>query len=138
MVRHSRARRSDCPIGFTLDIFGDRWSLLILRDVLTRAKSRFREFAAEERIATNVLAERLERLEGAGLLTRANDPSDARQFVYRPTRAAIDLLPVVVEMAYWGAMHDPETGAPREFVEAYEADRQALLAGMRAALTAGS
>ncbi len=135
MPREARKRRSDCPIGFTLDIVGDRWSLLVMRDVLMRGKSRFRELAAEEGIASNILSERLARLEAAGLLERRPDPADGRQVQYRPTSAGIELMPLVVEMAFWGAVHDPATGAPAEFVQAYRADRDALIAGMKAALS---
>jgi DNA-binding HxlR family transcriptional regulator len=134
MKHAQRQRRSDCPIGFTLEIIGDRWSLLILRDVLTRGKTRFRDFASDEGIATNVLSDRLSRLEDAGVLERKADPADGRQVVYKPTGAGIAMLPLVVEMAYWGVTHDPRTGAPAQFVSAYESDRNALIAGMRGAL----
>ncbi|MBX3579709.1 MAG: helix-turn-helix transcriptional regulator [Rhizobiaceae bacterium] len=136
MKHAKRERRSDCPIGFTLDIVGDRWSLLILRDVLTLGKTRFRDFASEEGIASNVLSERLSRLEEAGVLERKADPADGRQIIYSPTPAGIALLPLVVEMAYWGATHDPQTGAPAQFIAAYQSDRNSLIAGMRAALAA--
>lgn len=131
MVTTPSPPRSGCPINFGLEIFGDRWSLLVLRDVLMQGKCRFREFAeSEERIATNVLAERLARLERAGLLVRSRDSSDGRQFIYQPTEAGRRLLPVLVEMAYWGATHDPATSAPAAFATGYEQDRDGLLAAL--------
>lgn len=130
MAALPRSRRSDCPIGFTLDIVGDRWSLLIMRDLLTRGKSRFRELAADEGIATNVLAERLERLVRAGIVDGNTDVTDRRQITYSPTEAGLALLPVIVEMACWGAAHDPVTGAPPGFAEACRRDRDHLMASI--------
>ena len=88
-----RRRRSDCPIHFALETFGDRWTLLVLRDVLLKGRSTYTDFLmAEEGIATNILADRLTSLQRDGLLARA--PGGR----YRPTTKAIDLLPVLVEM----------------------------------------
>lgn len=130
MAARQKIRRSDCPIGFTLDIVGDRWSLLIMRDLLTRGKSRFRELAADEGIATNVLAERLRRLVAMGIIVGAADEADRRQVAYRPTESGLALLPLVVEMACWGANHDPHTGAPPGFAEACRGNRERLLTSM--------
>lgn len=100
--------RSHCPIAFALEIFGDRWTLLVLRDLLFKGKKRYKEFlASEEEIATNVLAERLRRLEREGLVTRLRPPGGGRQFVYRPTAKALDLLPVLLEISVWSAKYDP-------------------------------
>ena len=130
-------RRSDCPISFGLDLFGDKWTLLILRDLLLRGKSKFGEFlGSEEKIASNILADRLERLESSGLITKADDESDRRQSLYRATKKGSDLLPVLVELAYWGASHDPKTGAPKEFVKAYRLDRNGMLKKLKAGIKA--
>lgn len=135
MVRTPRAPRSGCPINFGLEIFGDRWTLLILRDLLMQAKSTFKEFqASEEAIASNILAERLLRLEQAGLITRHVMEADGRQVRYEPTQACRKLLPVLVEMAYWGATHDAHTAAPKTFTKAYEADREGLIKALASAL----
>ena len=137
MPENQPSRRSDCPISFGLDLFGDKWTLLILRDLLLRGKSRFVEFlASEERIASNILADRLARLEGSGLITKAGDKSDRRQSLYRATQKGADLLPVLVELAYWGASHDPKTGAPKEFARAYRLDRSGLLKKLKAGIKA--
>jgi DNA-binding HxlR family transcriptional regulator len=120
--------RSHCPINYGVEIFGDRWTLLILRDLLLKGKSRFKDFqSTEERIATNILADRLERLTRFGLVTGERVAGDSRQIRYRPTPKGRALLPVLVEMAYWGAKHDPLTAAPRSFVAAYEEDRAGLV-----------
>jgi len=132
MVTPPSPPRSSCPINFGLEIFGDQWTLLILRDLLIQGKSTFREFqASDEGIASNILSERLKRLEAAGLVTRAISETDRRVSVYRPTEAARDLIPVLVEMSYWGATHDAATGAPPAFTAAYRADRAGLIAAIR-------
>jgi DNA-binding HxlR family transcriptional regulator len=128
MVRTPRSPRSRCPINFGLEIFGDKWTLLILRDILLVGKRSFMEFqASEEKIASNILSERLVRLEDAGLVRRYGVSEDARQIHYLPTEAGRKLMPVLVELAYWGAKHDPQTAAPKPFVRGYERDRGGLL-----------
>jgi DNA-binding HxlR family transcriptional regulator len=135
MVDHQEQRRSGCPISFGLDTFGDKWTLLILRDLLLKGKNRFREFlASEEMIASNILADRLARLEQAGLVVRLNDHNDRRQVIYRATRAGASLLPVLVELAYWGATHDHKSAAPPEFVNAYRTNRSGLLKRLKAGM----
>ena len=122
-------KKSLCPINYGLEIFGDRWTLLVLRDLLLRGRRRFSELAAcEERIATNILTDRLKRLERHGILNRREDQADRRQLVYEPTEKGLTLVPVLLEIAAWGATHDPETGAPPDFAAAYYADRDRLIA----------
>ncbi|MGO7039024.1 winged helix-turn-helix transcriptional regulator [Rhizobium acaciae] len=131
MIKPPHKPRSCCPINFGLELFGDKWTLLLLRDLLVVGKSTFKQFLqSEEGIATNILSERLSRLECAGLVTRAAHPADKRHAVYTPTGAGRKLLPVLVEMAYWGATHDAATAASPEFVKAYESDRDGLLRSM--------
>lgn len=132
-VRTPGVPKSGCPINFGLEIFGDQWSLLILRDMLIAGKRSFKEFqASDEGIASNILTDRLKRLEGCGLITRETLARDRRQVVYQPTAAGRALLPVLVEMSYWGATHDPATGAPAGFVAAYAADRDGLIRAIAA------
>jgi len=124
-------RRSGCPISISLEIFGDRWSLLIVRDLMFKGLKRFGEFAAAgEGIASNVLADRLERLECAEIITRAPDPDDARKVVYRLTRKGIELAPMLIEMVLWSARHEG-TDAPPEQVRAMKMDREAFIASLR-------
>lgn len=133
MVTTPSSPRSDCPINFGLEIFGDRWTLLVLRDLLIKQKRTFGELqSSDEAIATNILADRLKRLECCGLVERTTSTVDGRVMIYTPTEAARDLVPVLVEMSYWGATHDPGTGAPAEFRAAYRTDRAGLIAAIRA------
>ncbi|NJM81978.1 MAG: helix-turn-helix transcriptional regulator [Tabrizicola sp.] len=124
MVTAPSPPRSGCPIHLGPEIFGDRFSLLILRDVVLHGKRRFSEFLTSgEGIATNIPTARLSRLEAAGLLRRTTLPGDRRGVIYAPTEAAVALVPALVELAFWGATHDAATAAPAEFVAAYRADR---------------
>ena len=107
-------RRSDCPTNFAVQAFGDGWSLLVVRDLMFKGKRTFAEFAAsEERIATNVLADRLRSLQLAGIVRRDGDGRSTR---YSLTRKGIDLLPLMVEMILWSARHDAHTATPATFV----------------------
>ncbi len=116
-AKKDNRRRSDCPISYALDIFGDKWSLLIIRDMLFKQKRHFGQFAdAEEKVSTNILADRLARLEVEGLVTKTPDPENGRQFVYALTPKALDLTPMLIEMILWSAKYDPRTAADSEFV----------------------
>jgi DNA-binding HxlR family transcriptional regulator len=127
-----KGRRSGCPISVSLELFGDRWSLLVLRDILFGSRRYYGEFLdAGEGISTNILAERLERLEAAGLLTRTRDPADRKRHEYGLTEKGLDTLPILIEMILWGAMHDPETAAPPEFLRRIRTDREGLIEEIR-------
>lgn len=111
-------RRSNCPLNVALEFFGDKWSLLILRDMLVLGKSRYSEFLnSPEAISTNILASRLRKLEGCGLLEKLADPQDRKTSVYLPTELGVSLLPVIVELIRWGTENLPNTGTP-DFVRA--------------------
>jgi DNA-binding HxlR family transcriptional regulator len=104
--------RSGCPINLTLELLGDRWSLLILRDMIFGGRRRFRELLrSEERIASNILADRLKTLVEAGLLTRGGDPSHKQKAVYSLTEQAIELVPVFAQIGAWGSRWLPVTEA---------------------------
>ena len=94
--------RSDCPIAASLDILGDRWTMLILRDMLLGGKSQFGEFAAEEGVATNILADRLATLVDRGIIDKVPDEADRRKFHYRVLAPGVELLPVIAELVVWG------------------------------------
>lgn len=99
--------RSDCPISCSLDVFGDKWSLLIIRDVMLRGKASYSEFLeSEEKIATNILANRLSVLEAEGILSKQVSPANRSKFLYSLTPKGIDLLPVVIEIMDWGAKYN--------------------------------
>src|SRR5438445_6998523 len=105
-------RRSGCPVSITLEMFGDRWSLLIIRDLMVRGLRTFREFQESgEGIATNILADRLQKLQAAGIITAEEEKTDGRRVNYRLTEKGIDLAPVLLELLIWAARHE-ETGAP--------------------------
>jgi DNA-binding HxlR family transcriptional regulator len=90
----------------SLEVFGDKWSLLIIRDIMFAGKRHFRELLqSEEKIASNILTDRLNKLERDGLLTKSPDPEHKQKYVYRLTEAGIDLLPVLVEIGNWSLRH---------------------------------
>jgi DNA-binding HxlR family transcriptional regulator len=125
-------RRSDCPLSVSLDMFGDRWSLLIIRDLMFKDRHEFRDFlGAEEGIATNVLSDRLRRLEGHGIVARAPHPFDARKVHYRLTKKGLDLAPVLIEMIIWAATHE-KTAAPPSVTLRMMRDRRGVIAELRA------
>lgn len=127
MTRHGTEASPACPVTYALEIFGDRWTLLVLRDIILEARSRYRDvLAANPGLATNVLADRLKRLERRGILSKQSDPSDARQYVYKPTEAAIALIPMLVEMIVWSAKQGAN-GVSAQFLERFETDRDALI-----------
>ncbi|WP_238325565.1 winged helix-turn-helix transcriptional regulator [Leptospira inadai] len=108
---------SHCPIAFASDIFFDRWSPLILRDILFKNKRYYNEFLeSEESISTNILASRLLYLEQTGLLYKSQDPRNSKRFVYYPTSKCLDLIPIFFEIIRWSARHDPETETPKAFI----------------------
>lgn len=120
-------RRSSCPLSISLDIFGDRWSLLIVRDLLVRGYRTFSEMEHDgDGIATNILADRLRKLEAAGIL--GMEPgSDGRSSVYRLTEKGVALAPVMLELLIWAARHEA-TGAPCEVIDHLAQNREGVLA----------
>jgi DNA-binding HxlR family transcriptional regulator len=126
-----RSRRSGCPISTCLDIFGDRWSLLVVRDLMFSGLRTFSEFsAAGEGIATNILADRLKRLEDEGIIARSRGDDDGRTVRYRLTEKGLDLAPVLVEMVLWAARHE-RTDAPPAVVRRMRHEKQKFIADAR-------
>ncbi|MHA7969661.1 winged helix-turn-helix transcriptional regulator [Rhizobium sp. CAU 1783] len=101
------SHRSGCPINLTLEVLGDRWSLIVIRDVMFGNRRHFRELLqnSEEGIASNILADRLKKLVEKGLLTRVDDPSHKQKAIYSLTEMSIDLVPLFAEMGAWGRRH---------------------------------
>jgi DNA-binding HxlR family transcriptional regulator len=123
--------RSGCPVSVSLEVLGDRWSLLIIRDLMVRGYKRYGEFQASgEGIATNILADRLRKLEKTGIVASERDPADARQLDYRLTEKGIDLAPVLLDLLIWGARHE-KTGAPCVVIEQIARNRERVLAETR-------
>ena len=100
--------RSNCPISFSLDVLGDKWTLLILRDLVFAGKSTYGEFLqSEEKVATNILANRLAALESQGFISKTVAADKKSKFTYRLTDNGLDLLPLLMEITLWGAKHSP-------------------------------
>ncbi len=119
--------KSHCPVNFALETFGDTWSLLIVRDIVFWGKRTYGEFLdSGEGIATNVLAARLAHLEKKGILVKGPHETDKRKEVYALTEKGLALIPILLEMSGWSALHDPDTTAPRQFVDAVYADRDKM------------
>jgi DNA-binding HxlR family transcriptional regulator len=124
-------RRSGCPISTALEVLGDSWSLLIVRDLMFKGLHTFNEFLnAGEGIASNILSERLARLMSAGIITRRRDPRDARRHIYQLSEKGIDLAPSLVEIVLWSARYE-DTDAPEHVLHEMRADRERFLAGVR-------
>jgi len=128
-------RRSECPLNASVEMLGDRWSLLIIRDMMLRGFRSYREFMeCYEGIATNILADRLRKLVGYGIIATEPDPADGRRVVYSLTPKGIDLAPVLTEMVLWAAAHE-DTGN-QALVRQMRADKEKFLAGVRQRLAA--
>jgi DNA-binding HxlR family transcriptional regulator len=128
VARPKSQRRSGCPVSIALDLFGDRWSLLLVRDMMVRGYRTFREFQRSgEGIATNILADRLQKLEAAGIIVSEAATKDARSTHYRLTEKGIALAPLVLEMLLWSARHE-QTEAPKAVIDHMEQNRAAVLA----------
>ncbi|HTF22430.1 MAG TPA: helix-turn-helix domain-containing protein [Candidatus Limnocylindria bacterium] len=126
----SPKRRSGCPLNASVEILGDRWSLLIIRDMMLRGFRSYKEFLESyERIATNILADRLRKLVAHGIITTEQDLSDGRKLIYSLTRKGIDLAPVFTEMVLWAAGHE-DTGN-QALVRLIQKDKEKFLAEVR-------
>jgi DNA-binding HxlR family transcriptional regulator len=105
--RPPASRRSGCPLNASLEMVGDRWSLLIVRDMMLRGAETFAELLnRHERIATNILADRLRGLTSAGIVDARSHPGDGRKKIYRLTKKGIKLAPVLTELALWASAHE--------------------------------
>lgn len=125
-------RRSICPISYALDLIGDKWSLLILRDIIFFDKKHYNEFAdSSERISTNILADRLQKLECVGLISKNENKENLKKFIYAPTDKGLDLMPILLEMILWSAKHDSETGAPPNVIRQIKKDRAGFVKNIR-------
>jgi DNA-binding HxlR family transcriptional regulator len=129
--RKRRARRrSECPLNASVEMLGDRWSLLIIRDMMLRGFRTYKEFMeCYEGIATNILADRLRKLVAYRIITAEPDPSDGRKLIYSLTAKGIDLAPVLTEMVLWAAAHE-DTGN-QALVRQMRGDKAKFLAGVR-------
>ncbi len=123
-------RRSGCPLNASVEILGDRWSLLIIRDMMLRGFRTYKEFLGSyERIATNILADRLQKLITHGIVTVHRTPSDGRKVIYSLTPKGIDLAPVLTEMVLWAAAHEDTANQP--LVREMRKDKEKFMSAVR-------
>ena len=123
--------RSTCPLSCALDLLGDRWSILVLRDIVMRDRHHFDELGKDEGIATNILAERLRRLGEAGLIEKQKDPRDGRRNFYTATERGADLIPTLLELGLWGAHHAEHSEGDPGLLGRTVTDRAGLVTELR-------
>ena len=128
--------RSSCPITIALDVFGDKWSLIIIRDLIFKEKKYYGEFlSSAEKISTNILASRLLKLESEGLISKSQDPNNLSKFIYQLTDKGTDMIPLLLDMIEWSVKHKPQpnmpdniiNGAPANLLKKLRKDRNALI-----------
>jgi len=121
-------QRSHCPIGITLDLIGDRWTLLIVRDLMFREFHEFREFLeAGEGIASNILSDRLKKLTAHQLIESIPHPSNKSKKLYYLTDRGTSLMPMMIEIVFWGIDHAADTQVPPHILEALRTDREGFM-----------
>ncbi|PCJ86539.1 MAG: transcriptional regulator [Hyphomicrobiales bacterium] len=132
MRKHDQKRKSGCPIAFGLDTFGDRWSLLVIREIMLRGKKTYSDFLeADERIASNILVDRLKHLEAEGILVKTRDPDNRRSFLYSLSDKGRDLAPILIEIIKWSGKHDERAFAMTDVLAEIETDEAGVVARMR-------
>ncbi len=123
--------RSTCSISYTLDLLGDRWSLLIMRDLLIYGKQSFIDFlGSEEKIATNVLTDRLNHLVKEGIVIKTVSPLNKSKFLYHPTQKGIGLIPVLCEISLWAEPYNP-SGAPEELLDGLRSNKKKTIKNLK-------
>jgi len=132
MRNPDKKRQSGCPLAFGLDTFGDRWSLLVIREMMLKGRKTYGDFLeADEGIATNILADRLKHLEAEGIIQKSRDPENRRSFTYSLTGKGRDLAPVILEIISWSGKYDQRPVALRDIVERIKKDRKGFEAEIR-------
>jgi DNA-binding HxlR family transcriptional regulator len=135
MTKSNQISRSSCPVSCALDILGDKWTLLVVRDLIFFRKRYFGDFQnSPEKIATNILSDRLKKLEEGHILLRRRDPANARKVIYMPTEKCLDLVPPIMELLRWGAKYVPESDVHENLVQQYEQDPMEFMAEIRQSL----
>lgn len=135
MTKLNQFSRSCCPISGALDIIGDKWTLLIVRDLIFFCKRYYGDFQnSPEKIATNILSDRLKRLEECNIISRRQDPANARKVIYMPTEKCLDLVPLIMEMVCWGAKHTPGSNAHEDLIQRFQQDRAGFIAEIHQSL----
>jgi DNA-binding HxlR family transcriptional regulator len=133
MKDKNKNRQTGCPIAFGLDTFGDKWSLLVIREILLLGKKTYSEFLeADEKIATNILIDRLKHLEAEGIIEKNRDPENRRSFLYTMTPKGLDLAPILIEIILWSGTHDDRPFAMHDVLDKINNDREGFEAKLRA------
>lgn len=133
MRNEDKKRQSGCPVAFGLDTFGDRWSLLIIREMMLKGKKTYSDFLeADEGISTNILADRLKHLETEGIIEKSRDPENRRSFIYALTEKGFDLAPIILEIVCWSGKHDRRPFALKDVLKKIRKDRKGFEANIRA------
>lgn len=126
-MKTTKTKRSNCPINYALEEFGDVWSLLIIRDIMLFGKTTYGEFlSSNEKIATNILASRLDKLLEKGILKKRQHPADKRKDRYQLTQKGHDLYPIMKEMMLWSKKYDNQTGLPDIFANILRKENQTV------------
>ena len=133
MTNKNKKRDTGCPIAFALDIFGDRWSLVIIRDILIKSYTTYNELlSCDEKIATNILASRLKDLVASGIISKNQDPKNKRYSLYKITEMGAELTPIIVEMMRWSGKHDNNTKVSDEILNKISHNRQGFIEAIQA------
>ena len=120
--------KSHCPVNYALEHFGDKWSLLIIRDLMFKGKRHYNEFLeSEEKVSTSVLGTRLRNLEAIGIISKSEDDVKKSRIKYSLTQKGIDLLPLMIDMIIWSGAHDEDTDAGEDFLSHAATNREELL-----------
>ena len=131
-------KRSDCPISSSLDIFGDKWSLLIIRDLMLHETRTYGDFSkSEEKIATNILAKRLQSLEENEIIIKLPYPENKVKSLYKLSQKGIDLIPAIIEIALWGGKYLTGSDESSSFLKEVKKNKKKFLNNLMAKLQEG-
>ncbi|UUX48204.1 helix-turn-helix transcriptional regulator [Nisaea acidiphila] len=132
MENTNKLRTSGCPVAFGLDIFGDRWSLLIIRDMMLHGKKTYGDFLeGGEGISTNILAARLKQFEAQGIVAKSRDPDSGRSYLYHLTDKGRDLAPILFDIILWSGKYDARPFARKGVLNRLKEDRPGMEARVR-------
>ncbi len=135
MEHTSENCRSNCPINYLLELFGDKWTLLVIRDLMFKEKRYFGEFLqSDEKISTNILANRLQSLEAHGVITKKMDEKNRSKIIYSLTAKGKDMLPIMLEVTQWSSRYDALTNTPADFQQALKNDKAGLTSTLKKGL----
>jgi DNA-binding HxlR family transcriptional regulator len=124
-------RRSTCPINYSVEIFGDKWMLLLLRDIMFNGKNSFLEFrASDEKVSSAVLTEKLNMLLDEGIVSKVTSPKNASKFLYLLTDKGIEMVPVMVEILNWGSRYNPD-GGPKTWLDRIKQNKKKAIAELQ-------